>query len=156
LDHSGRLRPGATATLKVLLRTHRGGSLTHSLPLRVPPSAPPGSYDLLVADAATFNALEQQEMQQPFVYRDLDQLLRVLNELRSGHRLYARLTRPDQGAIVGGEYLPGLPGSVLSVLQAPDQGASVVPLRTMPVWKAEKQTDHAVSGARRLTVEVER
>ncbi len=156
LDYSGRLRPGTTATLKVLLRTHRGGSVTHSLPLRIPVSASAGTYDLLVADAATFNALEQQEMQQPFVYRDLDQLLRALNELRSGHRLYARLTRPGQGMIVGGEYLPSLPGSVLSVLQAPDQGASVVPLRTMPVWKAEKATDHAISGARRLSIQVER
>jgi hypothetical protein len=156
LDHSGRLRPGTTATLKVLLRTHRGASLTHSLPLQIPTSAAPGAYDLLVADAATFNALEQQERQQPFAYRDLDQLLRALNELRSGHRLYARLTRPGQGVIVGGEYLPALPGSVLSVLQAPDQGANVVPLRTMPVWKAEKPTDHAVSGARRLSIQVER
>jgi hypothetical protein len=156
LDHSGRLRPGTTATLKVLLRTHRGASVTHSLPLNIPTSASAGSYDLLVADAATFDAFEQQEMQQPFVYRDLDQLLRALNELRSGHRLYARLTRPGQGMIVGGEYLPALPGSVLSVLQAPDQGASVVPLHTMPVWKAEKATDHAISGARRLSIQVER
>ena len=156
VDHSGRLRPGTTATLKVLLRTHRGGSVTHSLPLRIPMSASAGTYDLLVADAATLNALEQREMQQPFVYRDLEQLLRALNELRSGHRLYARLTRPGQGMIVGGEYLPALPGSVLSVLQAPDQGASVVPLRTMPVWKAEKATDHAISGARRLSIQVER
>ncbi|MCG6921782.1 MAG: hypothetical protein LJF15_11965 [Acidobacteria bacterium] len=156
VDRSGRLRPGATTTLKVLLRTHRGAPLTHSLPLRIPTSASPGTYDLLVADAATFDALEQQERQRPFEYRDLDQLLRALNELRSGDTLYARLTRPGQGAIVGGEYLPALPASVLSVLQAPGQGASVVPLRTMPVWKAEKVTDYAVSGARRLSIEVER
>ena len=156
LDHSGRLRPGTTATLKVLLRTHRGASVTHSLPLRIPTSASPGTYDLLVADAATFDALEQQERQRPLEYRDLDQLLRALNELRSGHTLYARLTRPGQGVIVGGEYLPALPASVLSVLQSPDQGASVVPLPTMPVWKTEKATDYAISGARRLSVQVER
>ena len=156
VDHATRLRPGTTASLKVLLRTHRGGFVTHSLPLPIPASAAPGTYDLLVADAATFNAVEQQEMQQAFVPRDLEQLLHALNELRSGNRLYARLTRPGQGVIVGGEYMPGLPGSVLSVLRAPDQGASVIPLRTTPLWTGTLATDHSLSGARRLRIEVER
>ena len=80
--------------------------------------------------------------------------MHALNGLRAGHRLYARLTRPGEGVIVGGEYLPALPGSVLSVLRAPDQGASVVPLRDAPVWSAELATDHAISGARRLRLQV--
>jgi hypothetical protein len=155
-DHGTRLKPGATGSVKVVLQTHRGGFVTHSLPLPIPVSAPPGTYDLLVGDAATFNALEQREMRQAFVPRDLGQLLRALNELRSGNRVYARLTRPGQGAIVGGTYLPGLPASVLSVLRAPGQGGSVVPLRTTPVWAGHVSTDHAVSGARRLRIVVER
>jgi hypothetical protein len=156
VDGPARLRPGTDATLKVLLREHRGSSVIDALPLTIPMSAPAGPYDLLVADATTFNALEQSEKQQPFVSRDLDQLLRTLNEMRSGNRLYARLTRPDRGVVMAGEYLPALPGSVLSVLQAPDQGASVLPLRTTPVWKADKATDYAISGARRLRIQVER
>jgi hypothetical protein len=155
-DHGRRLKPGTTGSVKVLLRTHRGGFVTHALPLPIPASAPPGTYDLLVGDASTFNALEQREMQQAFVPRDLEQLLRALNELRSGNRVYARLTRPGQGAIVGGTYLPGLPASVLSVLRAPGQGGSVVPLQTTPIWAGHLSTDHAISGARRLRIDVER
>jgi hypothetical protein len=94
-------------------------------------------------------------MRQPFVPRDLDHLLRALNELRAGSHVYARLTQPGQGVILGGEYLPALPGSVLSVLRAPDQGASVVPLRASEVWSSKKATDHAISGARRLRLHVE-
>jgi hypothetical protein len=155
VDPAHRLRPGTTTTLTVLLRTHRGDFVTHSLALPIPRGAPPGNYDLLVADAATFNLVEQQEMRQPFVPRDLDHLLRALNELRAGSHVYARLTQPGQGVILGGEYLPALPGSVLSVLRAPDQGASVVPLRASEVWSSKKATDHAISGARRLRLHVE-
>jgi hypothetical protein len=155
-DHGTRLRPGTTGGVKVLLQTHRGGFVTHSLPLPIPASTPPGTYDLLVGDAATFNGIEQREMQQPFVPRNLSQLLKALNELRSGNKVYARLTRPGQGAIVGGTYLPALPESVLSVLRAPGQGGSVVPLRTTPVWTGSVKTDHVVSGARRLRIDVER
>jgi hypothetical protein len=156
LDRPGPVLAGTTVPVKVLLRTHRGESVTETLPLAVPASAPAGTYSLLVADAATFDAIEQREMRQAFAPRDLGQLVKALNRLRAGNRLYARLTRPGNGAIVAGEYLPALPGSVLSVLSSPDQGASVVPIRTAPVWAYEQATDLAVSGSRQLSLIVER
>jgi hypothetical protein len=142
--------------VKVQLRTHRGQTVVETLSLELPASAPGGSYTLLVADAATTDALEQREMRQGFAARDLDHLLRSLNRLRAGNRIYARLTRPAGGAVVGGEYLPSLPGSVLSVLSAADQGTTVVPLSASTVWKGELATDRAVSGWRQIAVPVER
>ncbi len=156
VDAPGRLRPGVTSTLRIALRTRRGAEMARELPLRIPASAPAGTYDLLVGDAATFNALEQRERRQPFVPRDLTQLLKELNRLRAGSRVYARLSRPERGAIVAGEYLPALPASVLSVLGSESQGAGVVPLRTAEIWSGVADTDHAVSGAHRLKITVER
>jgi hypothetical protein len=156
VDETRPLRPGEKATLHVQLRPRRGGTVTLELPLEIPSSTPPGTHDLLVADAATFDATERQERRQAFEARDLPQLLEALNRQRAGNRVYARLTRSASGAIVGGEYLPALPQSVLSVLRSPDQGASVVPLQTSPVWSGEQDTDYAVSGARRLKIRVER
>ena len=46
------LRPGTVAPVKVQLRTHRGETVTETLPVAIPASAPTGSYTLLVADAA--------------------------------------------------------------------------------------------------------
>jgi len=155
VEPAGHLRPGSAATVKVLLRPRRGPLETRTLPLTIPASAPTGQYRLLVADAATLNAVEKREMRQPFLPRDLSQLLRELNTLRVGSRVYARLTRSDTGAIVGGEYLPALPASVLSVMRSPDQGASVVPLATRTVWSGDIDTNLSVSGARHLTVTVE-
>jgi hypothetical protein len=80
----------------------------------------------------------------------------MLNRLRAGNRIYARLTRPGGGAVVGGEYLPSLPGSVLTVLSSADQGTSVVPLPASPVWKGELATDRAVTGWRQIPLAVER
>jgi hypothetical protein len=150
------VRPGTSTSVKVQLRTHRGETVVETLPLAVPESAPDGTYTLTVADAATMDAIERHEMRQAFAPRDFSQLLKALNELRSGNRLYARLTRPASGAVVGGEYLPDLPASVLSVLGSPDQGVSVVPLPVSPVWSADRATDNAVSGSRQLPLEVHR
>jgi hypothetical protein len=156
VDAPEPIRPGATLPLKVRLRTHRGESLTQSLSLALPASAPSGTYTLLVADAATMDAVEQRERRQGAAPRDLAGLLRALDELRSGQRLYARLSRPGAGAVVGGQVLPALPGSVLSVLGSPDQGASVVTLAQAPVWEAEASTDHAVVGYRQIALRVQR
>jgi hypothetical protein len=156
IDQRLPLRPGTVAPVKVQLRTRRGETVTETLEVKVPSSAPTGTYTLLVADAATMDAVEQREIRQRFAARDLDHLLRELNRLRVGSRIYARLTRPGGGAVVGGEYLPSLPGSVLSVLSSPDQGTSVVPLPASPVWAGELATDRAVTGWRQLSVSVER
>lgn len=150
------VRAGDTAPVKVQLRTHRGETITETLPVPIPRSAPAGPYTLLVADGRTMDAVEQRELRQPFVPRDMGQLLRALNTLRAGNRIYARLASPAGGAIVAGEYLPALPGSVLSVLSSPDQGASVVPTSGSPVWTGEIVSPRAISGWRQITIPVER
>ncbi len=156
VDAPQPLRAGTDAPVHVQLRTHRGETLDETLPLTIPADAPDGSYSLLVSDAATMDAIEQREMRQPFLPRDVAQLVRALNKLRAGNTVYARLTRPGPGAIVGGEYLPALPGSVLSVLGSLDQGTSVVALANAPVWSQQQATDYAVSGWRQLMLAVQR
>ena len=156
LERPDALRPGGSATLKVQLKTWRHDLVTEEIPLAIPNSARPGGYTLLVSDAASMNAVEQREMRQGFVPRDLDQLLRALNSLRKGHHVYARLVRAEDGAIVSGEFLPSLPSSVLSVLGAADTGGGIVPVRTASVWDFDLATDFVVSGSRSLTLVVER
>ncbi len=156
LDRTGPIRPGSTVSLRLLLRSYRGEAESRTVPVAIPASAPAGAYNLLLADSATFTALEQREMRQPFVPKDLDQLVRALNGLRRNHHLYARLVRADDGAIVSGEYLQSLPPSVLSVLQGPDGGRGVVPLRTAALWDHDLPTSFAVTGTRSLPLTVER
>jgi hypothetical protein len=156
VDHAPPLRPGMTVPLRVQVRTHQGETSTVTLQVEIPASAPTGSYTLLVADATTMDAMEQREARQGFAPRDMGQLLLALNRLRAGNRVYARLTRPGGGAVVGGEYLPALPGSVLSVLSSADQGAGVVPLAASTVWTGELSTEWAVTGWRQITLSVER
>jgi len=156
LERSGPVRPGTTVPLKLLLRNYRGETHVETIPVSVPASAPAGTYSLLVADAAALTAMEQREMRQPFVPKDLDQLIRAINGLRRNNHVYARLLRAEDGAIVGGEYLSSLPPSVLSVLGGSDEAGNVIPLRTAAVWDFDLPTDYAVSGSRLLNLTVQR
>ena len=156
LEPAGPLRAGATVPLRLQLRGYRGELMTESIPVSIPANARPGSYQLLLADAAAVTALEQREMRQAFVPRDLDQLVRAINGLRRNNYIYARLLHNDNGAIVSGEYLPSLPPSALAVLGAADPGSGVAPIRTTAVWSYELPTTYAFSGSRVLSLTVER
>jgi hypothetical protein len=156
LERDRPVRPGATVPLKIALRTYRGETKTETIPVTIPASAPSGPYTLLVADGEALTSIEQREMRQPFVPKDMDQLLRAINGLRHNHHIYARLLRAEEGAIVGGEYLQSLPPSVMSVLGGSEQGGHVVPIRTAAIWESELATDFAVSGSRLLSLTVER
>jgi len=156
LERTGPVKPGSLVPLKVLLRTYRGQALTETIPVTIPANAPGGTYTLLVADATALTSLEQREMRQAFIPRDLDQLIRAINGLRRNNHVYARLLRADEGAIVSGEYLQSLPPSVLSVLGTPGEGTSVIPIRTASVWDFDLPTEYAVSGSRSLSLTVQR
>jgi hypothetical protein len=155
LERSGPVRAGATVPLKLLLRTFRGETVSESIPVTIPANAPAGAYTLLLADAGTLTAIEQREMRQAFVPRDLEQLMRAINGLHRSNRIYARLLRADDGAIVDGEYLQSLPGSVLSVLGTAG-GGQVIPIRNAAVWDLELPTEYVFSGSRLLTLDVTR
>jgi hypothetical protein len=156
LERSGPIRAGATLPLKLFLRTYRGETVTETIPVTIPANASAGTYTLLVADAAAITNLEQREMRQPFIPRDVDQLIRAINALRRNNHVYARLLRADDGAIVSGEYMQSLPPSVLGVLGASDQGAGVVRIRTSSVWDFDLPIEYAVSGSRSLSLTVQR
>ena len=155
-EREGPVRAGATVPLKVLLRTYRGETVSETIPVRVPANAPAGNYTVLLADGNALTNLEQREMRQSFVPKDLDQLIRAINGLRHNNHIYARLLRSDEGAIVRGEYLQSLPPSVLAVLGGSDEGTGVIPLRTASVWEFDLATDYAVTGSRALSLSVER
>jgi hypothetical protein len=44
----------------------------------------------------------------------------------------------------------------MSVLGTPEQGSSVVPIKTASIWDFERSTDSAVTGSRLISVIIER
>lgn len=155
VERAGPLRPGGTAVLELELATRRGERRVERLPLRVPATAAPGTYALLVADGAALATLEQQELRHAFTPRGLGDLLHALNTLRRGSTIYARLRREAPGAVVRGARLPALPPSVLSVLGAPSDERGVTPLGSATIWEGEWRTSYVVSGSHRQTLVVE-
>ena len=150
-----RVRAGGPATLKVLLRTYRGDEITKDVTIQIPPNAR-GSVQVMVADGLRLSQFESRELQvQPMQATGLPQMIRVLNSARKNNRLYVRLVTRDDGAVVKGEPLAALPGSVLAVMEADRNGGSFRPLQSALVGEWEITPGLAVSGSRTLTLPLE-
>jgi hypothetical protein len=150
-----RVKAGAPATLKVLLRTYRGDEITRDVTIQIPPNAR-GSVQVMVADGVRLSQFESRELQvQPLQTTGLPQMIRVLNSARKNNRLYVRLVTRDDGAVVKGEPLAALPSSVLAVMESDRNGGSFRPLQNALVGEWEITPGLAVTGSRTLTLPLE-
>jgi hypothetical protein len=147
-----RPRAGRTVPLKVMFRTYRGEDVVRTLPIEIPHNAS-GSLSLLVSDGGRLGMNEQREARAPQP-RSVDQIIKTLNKGRRNNSLYVKLLGSDAGAVVNGELLSALPPSVLGVLEGDRNGGNFNPLHNATLGEWELPTEHAVAGARTLTITV--
>jgi hypothetical protein len=147
-----RPRAGRTVPLKMLLRTYRGEDQLRTVPIQIPANAS-GALTILVSDGGRLGLAEQREARSPQA-RSVDQIIRALNKGRRNDTLYVKLMSSDAGAVVSGELLSSLPPSVLAVLEGERSGGNFNPLHSATLGEWELATDHAVSGAKTLTINV--
>ncbi|HMD33975.1 MAG TPA: SpoIVB peptidase S55 domain-containing protein [Vicinamibacterales bacterium] len=147
-----RPRAGRSIPLKILLRTYRGEEMLRTVPITIPPNAS-GSLSVLVADGGRLWQSEQREARTPQP-RGVDQMIKTLNRARRSNTLYVKLLASEPGAIVNGELLSSLPPSVLGVLEGDRNGGNFNPVHSASLGEWEIATDHAVNGARTLTITV--
>ena len=150
-----RPRSGDRVPLKVLSRTYGGTERIDTLEIAIPDHAS-GSLTIDVSDAPTRTQQDRVEGRSPLLADSLDELIRDLNAARRSNRLYVRLLRSDVGVVERGEPLPALPRSVLAVLEDNQSGGNREQLAEATLAEWELVTDHAISGSRRLTIDLAR
>jgi len=109
------VRPGEPLELLVTLTADNGVEQLHKISYPVPIGAPAGPLYCTVADGASTNLVEfQQLLGQP--PKSAAQVVALLNELRPNTRAYLRLWRANPAFHVQGQDLPNPPPSVALIL----------------------------------------
>jgi hypothetical protein len=149
-----RVRAGEEVRLHVTVRPFREDPTQATIQLAIPPETPTGRLVVRVADGLTLGRLETEGEPGGYVPRDLDQLIWLMNQIRSFNRVYANVAVLDEGLIVGGMALPNLPPSVAQVLQMPQAGGNFLRRAQRALLEESTVTPFAVSGYRKLFLEV--
>jgi len=90
------------------------------------PDLPGGSeFTLFVGDAAAMQQIERSQYRtQDFVPRNLNQLIRMLGNLRKNNRIYFKILAAKPGLFLRGEEMPNLPPTLKSMFSSPRASAS--------------------------------
>ncbi|MBN1221879.1 MAG: hypothetical protein JXB23_01430, partial [Candidatus Aminicenantes bacterium] len=111
--------PGEIIRIKVFTRNFRGevSEIEGGIPV---PHLPSGSeFQLVVADAASLQQLESSQYKaRAFVPRDLEQLIRILSNLRKNNRIYFKILASKPGLFLMGEEMPNLPPTMKSMFSS--------------------------------------
>jgi hypothetical protein len=149
---SYRVAPGESVDLEIVLAPFRGPRRSVRTNVRVPDEQPPGKLMLLVAGASIVQ--RDEETDEPVLPRDLDQLIRLINQLRRNDRIYVLALQPDAGLMLDGARLANLPPSVAAVLARPGGHGNRVSVAQRHILEESLPVDDAVEGALRLELEV--
>ncbi len=146
------VKRGDKLMLHAFARTEGGGEYVERIEVEIPADAPLGQLQVMVGDGAAIQAAEPRT---GFTPKTLDQLVRELNRLRKADRLYVRLSRSDNGAVINNEEMPNLPPSVLATLGSERTTGGYTVTRSVTVFEKElAPAEFVLSGSKSLTVNV--
>jgi hypothetical protein len=117
--------PGEKIQIKVFYRTIREESLVEEVTFLAPPLPAGTEFQIVVGDAAAMAQVERSQYRiQDFMPRSLNQLLRILGNLRKNNRIYFKILAPKPGIFLKGEEMPNLPPTLKSMFTSPRASAS--------------------------------
>jgi hypothetical protein len=148
----GTVRPGETVNLSVALRPFRQEDQTRTLGIEIPEEIRPGRLLLQVGDGMQ---MSRREMSIPISPpRDLEQLIFLINHLRTNDKIYVLLTREGAETIIRGERFSLLPPSRASILLEPQVNEDLLHIREQRITEDSIDTPYVISGHRSLVLEV--
>jgi hypothetical protein len=146
------VRRGEKIEVQAYVRTESGRQFVQRIPVQIPEDAAPGQLLVFVGDGG---ALQEGSPAKSFVPRDLGQLVRAINTVKKSDRLYVKLFRITNGAVIGTNELPSLPPSVVATLNSERTAGGYTPTVLSPVYEMElPPAEFVISGQQLIAIDV--
>src|SRR5690348_3224105 len=145
---------GEKVEVQAYVRTESGKQFVQRIPLNIPDDAALGQLLVFVGDGG---ALQEGSAAKAFVPTDLSQLVRAINTTKKTDRLYVKLFRITNGAVIGTSELPNLPPSVVATLNSDRTSGGYTPTVLSPVFEMElPPAEFVISGQQLIAIDVVR
>jgi hypothetical protein len=143
---------GEKIEIQAYVRTESGRQFVQRIPVQIPEDAAPGQLLVFVGDGG---ALQEGSPAKSFVPRDLGQLVRAINTVKKSDRLYVKLFRITNGAVIGTNEMPSLPPSVVATLNSDRTAGGYTPTVLSPVYETElPPAEFVISGQQLIAIDV--
>jgi len=146
------VRRGEKVEIQAYVRTESGKQFVQRIPVQIPEETAPGQLLIFVGDGG---ALQEGSAAKSFVPQDLGQLVRAINTVKKSDRLYVKLFRITNGAVIGTSEMPSLPPSVVATLNSERTAGGYTPTVLSPVYEMElPPAEFVISGQQLIAIDV--
>lgn len=152
------VQPGEVIKVKTYFRTQGNDLKTEEVEFMAP-SLPPGTeFELVVAEASYIQQLERSLYRiQDFRPRNLNQLIRLLGNLRRNNRIYFKVVAPRPGLFLKGEELPNLPPSLKNMFISPRAStASLTEINKSTLTEYQLPVPYVFRGALTIPIRIKK
>lgn len=148
------VRRGEKVEVQAYVRTESGKQFVQRIPVQIPEDAATGQLLVFVGDGGV---LQEGSAAKSFVPQDLSQLVRAINTVKKSDRLYVKLFRITNGAVIGTSELPSLPPSMVATLNSDRTSGGYTPTVLSPVYEMElPPAEFVISGQQMIAIDVVR
>ena len=148
------VRRGEKVEVQAYVRTESGKQFVQRIPVQIPEDAALGQLLVFVGDGG---ALQEGSPAKAFVPQDLSQLVKAINTVKKSDRLYVKLFRITNGAVIGTSELPSLPPSMVATLNSDRTSGGYTPTVLSPVYEMElPPAEFVISGQQLIAIDVVR
>ncbi len=146
------VRAGESFEVQAFVRTDTGKVLAQKVLIKIPADTPNGTLMVTVGDG---NSIQATAASKQFVPKNLTELVKTINEVKKGDRLYVQTSRVTNGAIIGASEMPNLPPSMLATLNNDRTVGGFKPTVLTVLTEQElPPAEFVISGQQVLTIEV--
>ncbi len=149
------VRRGETIELRAFARNAYGQTFVERIPLKIPEDARLGKATVLVGDGGSVNSVDRRAGFSVPNPQNVGQLVKAINQLRKNDRLYLKLYRSENGAVVNNEDLPSLPPSYLSTISSNRVSTGYFPISVATILERELEPARfTIAGQQSLVIEI--
>ena len=146
------VRRGEKVEVQAYVRTESGKQFVQRIPVQIPEDAALGQLLVFVGDGGV---LQEGSPAKVFVPQDLSQLVKAINTVKKSDRLYVKLFRITNGAVIGTSELPSLPPSMVATLNSDRTSGGYTPTVLSPVYEMElPPAEFVISGQQLIAIDV--
>jgi hypothetical protein len=149
---TGRIVPGDTVKVRVMLKPFRGEPFTETFDVKIPDNQAPGPAYLLLGSGSLMNQIDFSLV--PPDPRTLEQVLGVLARLRPSTDLTLGLYSQSDGAVTAGVYLPDLPPTMRAVVAGDTSNGAQAAVKYHPAEHQARPLGYIVDGALKIDLDI--
>jgi hypothetical protein len=148
------VRPGDQLRLRALYRPLLGEVRSEEFTMRIPTDLNLNQINFIVGSGQDLSRTEFLQYGKAYQPTSLDQLISILNGLRSNDRIYVKAFSNDPTLIMKGEFLYFLPSSIYSVLSSSQTIGSSQRVNRVGLWEDSQPIDYNLSGTKYFSLKV--